>query len=154
MLRLALIGCGAHSEAAHAASLAHYVSQHPGEVELVAACDLRRERAERFCCDYGFADAYTDVETMLATAIPDPGGEDRGSKRLAAAPASALRDREAARAVAGRSRVAGYPRARDRHTAHGLPQPPLQPLSEPGPRVEPGARAASLYRCPDAAPCP
>src|SRR5438094_72900 len=66
-----LSGCGAHSEAVHAASLAHYVSQHPGEVELVAACDLRRERAERFCCDYGFADAYTDVETMLAIAGPD-----------------------------------------------------------------------------------
>lgn len=71
MLRLALIGCGAHSESAHASALAHYVAQHPGDVELAGACDREIERAEQFCRRYGFADAYSDLEKMLQIAKPD-----------------------------------------------------------------------------------
>ncbi|MFL6208626.1 MAG: Gfo/Idh/MocA family protein [Pyrinomonadaceae bacterium] len=67
MIRLALIGCGEHSRGSHAAPLARYVSERPGEVELVAACDLKLERAEEFCRSFGFARAYTSVEKMLAT---------------------------------------------------------------------------------------
>ncbi len=70
-IRIALIGCGDHSGRAHAAPLAHYAAEHPGQVELVAACDLDRERAESFVEKFGFAAAYTDMETMLTGAAPD-----------------------------------------------------------------------------------
>jgi myo-inositol 2-dehydrogenase / D-chiro-inositol 1-dehydrogenase len=67
MIRLALLGCGEHSRSSHAAPLARYAAQNPGEIELVAACDLNFNRATEFCRDFGFARAYTDVEAMLAT---------------------------------------------------------------------------------------
>ena len=66
MLRLALLGCGEHSRLSHAAPLARYAELHPGEIELVAACDLNPERASEFCREFGFARAYTDAEAMLA----------------------------------------------------------------------------------------
>ena len=66
MVRLALVGCGEHSRNSHAAPLARYAAQQPGEVELVAACDLNADRAAEFCQTFGFARAYTDVEKMLA----------------------------------------------------------------------------------------
>ena len=71
MLRLALIGCGAHSENAHASALAHYAAQHPGDIDLAAACDMDIKRARRFCREYGFAGAYSDMEEMLQTEKPD-----------------------------------------------------------------------------------
>jgi predicted dehydrogenase len=67
MIRLALLGCGDHSRSSHAAPLARYAAQNPGVIELVAACDLNFDRAREFCRDFGFARAYSDVETMLAT---------------------------------------------------------------------------------------
>ena len=66
MVRLALVGCGEHSRNSHAAPLARYAAQQPGEVELVAACDLNADRAAEFCRTFGFARAYDDVEKMLA----------------------------------------------------------------------------------------
>ena len=66
MIRLALLGCGEHSRGSHAAPLARYGVQNPGEIELVAACDLNLDRATEFCREFGFARAYTDVEGMLA----------------------------------------------------------------------------------------
>ena len=66
MMQLALLGCGEHSRSSHAAPLARYAAQNPGDIELVAACDLKLDRAAEFCKDFGFARAYTDVETMLA----------------------------------------------------------------------------------------
>jgi len=71
MLRLALIGCGAHAETAHADPLARYAAAHPGHVALVAVCDVRRERAERFSGKYGFARAFADLDEMLAHERPD-----------------------------------------------------------------------------------
>src|SRR5262245_23961028 len=71
MLRLALIGCGSHSESAHGKPLAHYAARHPGDVALAAACDLDRGRAVRFCQEFGFARAYDDIEAMLQTENPD-----------------------------------------------------------------------------------
>jgi myo-inositol 2-dehydrogenase / D-chiro-inositol 1-dehydrogenase len=67
MIRLALLGCGEHSRSSHAAPLARYAAQNPGDIELVAACDLNLDRAREFCKEFGFARAYTDVETMLTT---------------------------------------------------------------------------------------
>jgi myo-inositol 2-dehydrogenase / D-chiro-inositol 1-dehydrogenase len=66
MIRLGLIGCGEHSESGHAIPLARYQAAHPGEVELTAACDLNLERAQFFCRQYGFINAYRDVDEMLA----------------------------------------------------------------------------------------
>src|SRR5690242_16406969 len=71
MPKLALIGCGWHSAGAHAAPLAHYLAEHPGEALLAAACDRNTERAARFCRKYGFARAYADVEEMLEAEQPD-----------------------------------------------------------------------------------
>jgi predicted dehydrogenase len=65
MIRLGLIGCGEHSEGQHAIPLARYKKAHPDEIELTAACDLRRERAELFCRQYGFLQAFTQIDEML-----------------------------------------------------------------------------------------
>jgi len=65
MIRLGLIGCGEHSEGGHAVPLARYKAEHPGEIELAAACDPRLERAQSFCANYGFQNAYSDTNEML-----------------------------------------------------------------------------------------
>lgn len=67
MIRLALLGCGEHSRSSHAAPLARYAAQNPGQLDLVAACDLNLDRAREFCREFGFARAYSDIETMLTT---------------------------------------------------------------------------------------
>jgi myo-inositol 2-dehydrogenase / D-chiro-inositol 1-dehydrogenase len=65
MIRLALIGCGEHSESGHAIPLARYKGAHPDEIELAAVCDLKDERAQYFCRKYGFFKSYIDVDEML-----------------------------------------------------------------------------------------
>lgn len=67
MIRLVLLGCGEHSRTSHAMPLARYAAQNPGEIELVAACDLNLDRARVFCSEFGFARAYSDVATMLTS---------------------------------------------------------------------------------------
>ena len=71
MLRLALIGCGSHSRAAHAAPLAQYAKENPDALSLVAACDLDPQRARQVCEQYGFARPYTDMEALLDAEKPD-----------------------------------------------------------------------------------
>lgn len=71
MIRMALTGCGEHSRASHAAPLARYAATHPNEIELVAACDLNREKAVEFCRSFGFAQAYEDLDRMLEVEQPD-----------------------------------------------------------------------------------
>jgi predicted dehydrogenase len=66
MIRIALVGCGEHSEGSHAAPLARYAAEHPEEISLAAACDLNLARAEEFCQRFGFARAYSDLEKLLA----------------------------------------------------------------------------------------
>jgi predicted dehydrogenase len=66
MIRLGIIGCGEHSESGHAISLARFRNSHPNEIELTAACDVKRERAEFFCQQYGFLKPYSDADEMLA----------------------------------------------------------------------------------------
>ena len=65
MIRLGLIGCGEHAEVGHAISLARYRSAHADEIELTAACDVRKKRAQHFCQNYGFASAYCNTDEML-----------------------------------------------------------------------------------------
>jgi predicted dehydrogenase len=71
MIRIALTGCGEHSRSSHAAPLARYTAHHPGEIQLVAACDLNREKAVEFCQTFGFRRAYTDMSQMLDSEKPD-----------------------------------------------------------------------------------
>jgi len=71
MIRIALAGCGEHSRTSHAAPLARYASEHPGEIELVAACDLNEEKAAEFVRSFGFLRAYTDLDEMLKSEKPD-----------------------------------------------------------------------------------
>lgn len=71
MIRIALVGCGEHSWASHAAPLARYAATNPNEIELVAACDLNREKAVEFCRSFGFAQAYEDLDQMLEVEQPD-----------------------------------------------------------------------------------
>jgi predicted dehydrogenase len=47
------------------------VQEHPGEIELAALCDLRREHAETMAARYGFARVYTDLAEMLRRERPD-----------------------------------------------------------------------------------
>ena len=67
MVRVGLIGCGEHSEIGHAVPLARYKSEYPEHLELTAACDLRKERAEYFSKTYGFRRSYAAVSTMLSS---------------------------------------------------------------------------------------
>ena len=71
MIRIALVGCGEHSKASHAAPLARFAARHPDEIQLVAACDLNRERAFEFCRSFGFAQPYEDFDRMLDVEKPD-----------------------------------------------------------------------------------
>lgn len=71
MIRIALAGCGEHSRTSHAAPLARYAALHPGEVELVAACDLNAARASEFCRSFGFLRDYDSLDRMLEVEKPD-----------------------------------------------------------------------------------
>ena len=71
MIRIALAGCGEHSRASHAAPLARFAATHPSEIQLIAACDLNRERAFEFCRSFGFVEAYEDLDQMLEIEKPD-----------------------------------------------------------------------------------
>ena len=71
MIRIALAGCGEHSRSSHAAPLARYASQHPDEIELVAACDLDPNKATAFCRSFGFPHPYTSLDQMLDSEKPD-----------------------------------------------------------------------------------
>ena len=66
MIRLGLIGCGAHSESGHAIPLARYQAAHPDQLLLAAVCDLQIERARDFSRKYGFLAAYRNVDEMLS----------------------------------------------------------------------------------------
>lgn len=65
-LQIGIIGCGEHSDIGHGVPLARYAAEHPGWVSLVAACDLRRERAELFREKHGFRQVYASLHEMLA----------------------------------------------------------------------------------------
>lgn len=71
MIRIALVGCGEHSEGSHAAPLARYAARSAGEVSLAAACDINPARAEEFCRRFGFARAYSDLNELLAGGAAD-----------------------------------------------------------------------------------
>jgi predicted dehydrogenase len=63
--RIGIVGCGEHSDIGHGVPLARYAAEHPGTLSLVAACDLRRERAELFREKHGFRQVYGSLDDML-----------------------------------------------------------------------------------------
>lgn len=71
MLKIVLLGTGEHSQGYHLPSLSHYAGRHPGDIQLAALCDLRRDRAEAAAGRYGFARVYTDLQEMLDRETPD-----------------------------------------------------------------------------------
>jgi len=71
MIRIAIAGCGEHSRSSHATPLARYASQHPGEIQLAAACDLDTRKADEFCRSFGFLRPYADLNQMLEEQKPD-----------------------------------------------------------------------------------
>ncbi len=71
-MKIALVGTGGWAMEIHGPSLAHYSSEHPGEVELAAVCEpYRAERAEVFSQRYGFGRVYEDLDSMLDSERPD-----------------------------------------------------------------------------------
>jgi predicted dehydrogenase len=71
MIKIVVVGAGSHSQGNHLPSLARYVTEHPGQIELAGLCDLRRERAVEMAAQYGFARAYVDLDEMLRLEQPD-----------------------------------------------------------------------------------
>lgn len=71
MTRIAVIGAGSHSASNHGPSLQLYQREHPGEVDLVAVCDLDCARASAYAERFGFARVYSDMHTMIRTESPD-----------------------------------------------------------------------------------
>ena len=71
MMKIVLLGAGQHSKRFHLPALAHYVANHPGEIELSALCDIRRDVAVEMAARFGFARVYTDLDEMLAKERPD-----------------------------------------------------------------------------------
>jgi len=72
MRKLCFIGAGYFANEMHGPALAHYVEEHPGEVELAGLCVRSNvERAEQFCQKFGFQRVYTDLDEMLDTEKPD-----------------------------------------------------------------------------------
>ena len=70
-MRLVVVGAGGHSQRQHLPSLARYQREHPGEIELVALCDLKADLAAQAALRFGFARTYTDLGEMLCAERPD-----------------------------------------------------------------------------------
>lgn len=70
MFKICLIGCGGMAYGGHAPGAKKYVSENEGTV-LAGCCDTDIEKAERFCREFGFVNAYTDYRTMLDSEKPD-----------------------------------------------------------------------------------
>jgi predicted dehydrogenase len=71
MQKIVIVGAGNHSQGNHLPSLARYVREHPGQVELAGLCDLRREHAVQMAAQYGFAQPYVGLDEMLREVQPD-----------------------------------------------------------------------------------
>ncbi|OGV63568.1 MAG: hypothetical protein A2498_06745 [Lentisphaerae bacterium RIFOXYC12_FULL_60_16] len=72
MIRIALLGAGAHSRTAHALPLQHYAKLHPGRITLSAVCDLDHARADACARKYGFEHACTSLQDLMCHPIGPP----------------------------------------------------------------------------------
>lgn len=64
-LRIGVLGAGAHCTVNHGPSWRDVAAARPGEVELVAVCDLDAERGQTFADRFGFARSVTDLDALL-----------------------------------------------------------------------------------------
>jgi predicted dehydrogenase len=69
-MKICTIGCGGHSQCAHAPSFKKYAELYPDTI-LAACCDLNEERARAYMCHWGFERYYTDLDKMLDCEKPD-----------------------------------------------------------------------------------
>ena len=65
MIRLAVLGAGAHSQYSHGPALRAVAAAWP-DVALAAVCDIDRSRAQAYADAFGFARVYQDLDAMLA----------------------------------------------------------------------------------------
>jgi predicted dehydrogenase len=65
------IGAGSFACEYHAPTLCRLAAGPSPPISLEAICDLRPERADRFCRDFGYASAYTDFGRMIDEVRPD-----------------------------------------------------------------------------------
>ncbi len=70
MFKICLIGCGNMAYSGHGPSCRSYAERYP-DTELSACCDIRPERTELFCREFGFKRAYSDYREMLEAEKPD-----------------------------------------------------------------------------------
>lgn len=68
--RIAVIGCGQIAFSQHGPAYLRYSALHPG-TDLSACCDVDGGASARFAHEFGFAQAYSDWEQMLASERPD-----------------------------------------------------------------------------------
>jgi len=64
------VGCGAIANAMHGPAYVKYASENKDAV-LAGCCDIDEKRAAAFQNDFGFLQAYTDLDDMLARQKPD-----------------------------------------------------------------------------------
>src|SRR4030095_9292864 len=69
-MKLCLVGCGDHAASSHGPAQAKYAAAHP-ELVLAGCCDAGEARADAPRARFGFARAWSDVETMLDAEEPD-----------------------------------------------------------------------------------
>jgi predicted dehydrogenase len=70
MIRIALIGAGAHAAGQHLPALADHAARHPGSLQVTAICDRDGARAAAVAGPLGAA-AFTDWRRCLEEASPD-----------------------------------------------------------------------------------
>jgi len=66
MIRIAVLGAGAHSSGNHGPALRRCKQEKPDQVELVAVCDLDADKARGYAGRFGFEKVYTDLDAMVA----------------------------------------------------------------------------------------
>ena len=66
MLKIGLIGGGAHSRDNHLPALKHLADENPQRVELTAFCDVSEEVTQGVQAEYHFRSTYTGLAAMLA----------------------------------------------------------------------------------------
>lgn len=71
MLRIAVLGAGAHSTSSHGPALAAVREERPEQVQLAAVCDRDERKAQRYARRFGFARAYADASEMFGREVID-----------------------------------------------------------------------------------
>ena len=66
MIRIAVLGAGAHSSGNHGPALQRCRQERAEDIELTAVCDLDVDRAKKYAENFGFERVYTDLESMVA----------------------------------------------------------------------------------------